>query len=32
MRLEEEFIGRRMQYTELLNKVAAQADNLLIRG
>ncbi len=32
MRLEEEFIGRRMQYTELLNKVVVQADNLLVRG
>lgn len=34
MRMEEEFVGRRLQYAELLKKVASQleADNLLIRG
>lgn len=34
MRLEEEFVGRRLQYAELLKRVAAQleADNLLVRG
>lgn len=34
MRLEEEFVGRRLQYAELLKRVASQleADNLLVRG
>ena len=32
--MEEEFVGRLLQYAELLKKVATQleADNLLIRG
>lgn len=34
LRLEEEFVGRRLQYAELLKRIAAQleADQLLVRG
>ena len=34
MKLEEEFVGRRLQYAELLKRVAAEleADNFHIRG
>ncbi|CAK6474171.1 hypothetical protein ACPOM7_28305 [Peribacillus castrilensis] len=34
MRLEEEFVGKRLQYAELLKRVANQleTDNLLVRG
>lgn len=34
MRLEEEFVGQRLQFAELLRKLADQlaADNLVIRG
>ncbi|MFJ8245775.1 hypothetical protein [Peribacillus asahii] len=34
MRLEEEFVGRRLQYAELLKRVAAQLeeDNFSVRG
>lgn len=34
MKLEEEFVGRRLQYAELLKKIAEQleTDNLVIRG
>lgn len=34
MRMEEEFVGRRLQYAELLKRVAAQieSDSFLVRG
>jgi hypothetical protein len=34
VRMEEEFVGRRLQYAELLKRVANQleADNLKVRG